>query len=152
MFVLSRRQQYPPLTLRRLQYLIDLGRVDPSRPIDLTQLVNGRGVTIQPLKHDYGVNLVEEVWAFMIIMMCSLMSKVKSWVGDTHTPLKTAWPGDEFMSHSKINNFPVFFQVVVLGSPPIMIVFHCDINSSSGWNESGCPEGGSSQSFLRVLY
>lgn len=56
----SRRQQYPPFTLRRLQYLIDLGRVDPSRPIDLTQLVNGRGVTIQPLKHDYGVNLVDE--------------------------------------------------------------------------------------------
>lgn len=88
-FVLSRRQQYPPLTLRRLQYLIDLGRVDPSRPIDLTQLVNGRGVTIQPLKRDYGVNLVEEVWAFMILMMCSLMSKVKGW-GGTHTPLKTA--------------------------------------------------------------
>ncbi|GAA6106217.1 39S ribosomal protein L15, mitochondrial [Tachysurus ichikawai] len=56
----SRRQQYPPLTLRRLQYLIDLGRVDPSQPIDLTQLVNGRGVTIQPLKRDYGVHLVEE--------------------------------------------------------------------------------------------
>ncbi|KAM9501353.1 large ribosomal subunit protein uL15m [Clarias gariepinus] len=56
----SRRPQYPPLTLRRLQYLIDLGRVDTSRPIDLTQLVNGRGVTIQPLKRDYGVHLVEE--------------------------------------------------------------------------------------------
>ncbi|XP_062849181.1 large ribosomal subunit protein uL15m [Trichomycterus rosablanca] len=56
----SRRPQYPPLTLRRLQYLIDLGRVDPSQPIDLTQLVNGRGITIQPLKRDYGVQLVEE--------------------------------------------------------------------------------------------
>lgn len=62
-FVFSRRPQYPPLTLRRLQYLIDLGRVDTSRPIDLTQLVNGRGVTIQPLKRDYGVHLVEEVCA-----------------------------------------------------------------------------------------
>lgn len=59
----SRRQQYPPLTLRRLQYLIDLGRIDPSQPIDLTQLVNSRGVTIQPLKRDYGVHLVEEVCA-----------------------------------------------------------------------------------------
>lgn len=57
----SFRRQYQPLSLTRLQYLIDLGRVDPTQPIDLTQLVNGRGVTIQPLKRDYGVQLVEEV-------------------------------------------------------------------------------------------
>lgn len=56
----SRRLQYQPLSLKRLQYLIDLGRVDPAQPIDLTQLVNGRGVTVQPLKRDYGVQLVEE--------------------------------------------------------------------------------------------
>ncbi|XP_029447139.1 39S ribosomal protein L15, mitochondrial [Rhinatrema bivittatum] len=56
----SLRRQYPPLSLNRLQYLIDLGRVDPSQPIDLTQLVNARGVTIQPMKRDYGVQLVEE--------------------------------------------------------------------------------------------
>lgn len=58
---LSRRPQYQPLSLKRLQYLIDLGRVDPTQPIDLTQLVNARGVTIQPLKRDYGVQLVDEV-------------------------------------------------------------------------------------------
>lgn len=57
----SRRPQYQPLSLRRLQYLIDLGRVDPERPIDLTQLVNGRGVTVQPLKKDFGVQLVDDV-------------------------------------------------------------------------------------------
>lgn len=56
----SRRPQFPPLSLRRLQYLIDLGRVDPTQPIDLTQLVNGRGVTIQPLKRDHGVQLIDE--------------------------------------------------------------------------------------------
>ncbi|XP_077410606.1 large ribosomal subunit protein uL15m [Vanacampus margaritifer] len=56
----SRRPQCQPLSLRRLQYLIDLGRVDPSQPIDLTQLVNGRGVTVQPLKRDLGVQLVDE--------------------------------------------------------------------------------------------
>ncbi|XP_072267301.1 large ribosomal subunit protein uL15m [Pyxicephalus adspersus] len=56
----SNRRQYQPLSLKKLQYLIDLGRVDPSQPIDLTQLVNARGVTIQPLKRDYGVQLVEE--------------------------------------------------------------------------------------------
>ncbi|XP_068381854.1 large ribosomal subunit protein uL15m [Eschrichtius robustus] len=56
----SFRRQYQPLSLNRLQYLIDLGRVDPTQPIDLTQLVNGRGVTTQPSKRDYGVQLVEE--------------------------------------------------------------------------------------------
>ncbi|XP_068090873.1 large ribosomal subunit protein uL15m [Hyperolius riggenbachi] len=56
----SFRRQYHPLSLRKLQYLIDLGRVDPSQPIDVTQLVNARGVTIQTLKRDYGVQLVEE--------------------------------------------------------------------------------------------
>ncbi|XP_066481595.1 large ribosomal subunit protein uL15m [Tiliqua scincoides] len=56
----SLRRQYPPLSLKRLQYLIDLGRIDPTQPIDLTQLTNARGVTIQPLKRDYGVQLVEE--------------------------------------------------------------------------------------------
>ncbi|XP_030046006.1 large ribosomal subunit protein uL15m [Microcaecilia unicolor] len=56
----SLRRQYHPLSLNRLQYLIDLGRVDPSEPIDLTQLVNARGVTVHPQKRDYGVQLVEE--------------------------------------------------------------------------------------------
>lgn len=56
----SLRRQYPPLSLKRLQYLIDLGRIDPTQPIDLTQLVNCRGVTIQHLKRDYGIQLVEE--------------------------------------------------------------------------------------------
>ena len=37
----SFRRQYQPLSLNRLQYLIDLGRVDPTQPIDLTQLDNG---------------------------------------------------------------------------------------------------------------
>ncbi|XP_043921455.1 39S ribosomal protein L15, mitochondrial [Protopterus annectens] len=56
----SFRRQYQPLSLNRLQYLIDLGRLDPAQPVDLTQLVNCRGVTVQPNKRDYGVQLVEE--------------------------------------------------------------------------------------------
>ena len=56
----SFRRQYQPLSLNRLQkYLIDLGRVDPTHLL-ATQLVNGRGVTIQPSERDYGVQLVEE--------------------------------------------------------------------------------------------
>lgn len=56
----SRRPQYQPLSLKRLQYLIDVGRLDPRLPIDLTQLVNARALTIQPLKRDMGVQLVDE--------------------------------------------------------------------------------------------
>ncbi|KAG8133596.1 putative 39S ribosomal protein [Naja naja] len=54
------RRQYPPISLRKLQYLIDLGRIDPMQPIDLTQLTNARGVTLQPFKRHYGIHLVEE--------------------------------------------------------------------------------------------
>uniref|UniRef100_A0A8C4N3X7 Large ribosomal subunit protein uL15m n=1 Tax=Eptatretus burgeri TaxID=7764 RepID=A0A8C4N3X7_EPTBU len=35
-------------------------RVDTAHPVDLTQLVNGRGVHVDPLKRQYGVQLVEE--------------------------------------------------------------------------------------------
>ncbi|CAM9640143.1 large ribosomal subunit protein uL15m [Lampetra fluviatilis] len=54
----SLRRQYQPLSLARLQYLIDLGRVDPTQPIDLTQLVNARGLNVS--HQEYGVQLVEE--------------------------------------------------------------------------------------------
>lgn len=72
--ILSRRPQYQPLSLKRLQYLIDLGRIDPTQPIDLTQLVNARGVTIQPLKRDYGVQLVDEVSTALVkhIWLCNV--------------------------------------------------------------------------------
>nr|XP_060631296.1 large ribosomal subunit protein uL15m [Anolis sagrei ordinatus] len=56
----SFRHQYPPLSLQKLQYLIDLGRVDPTEPIDLTQLTNARGIAIQTKKRHYGIQLVEE--------------------------------------------------------------------------------------------
>ncbi|CAD7694141.1 unnamed protein product [Nyctereutes procyonoides] len=44
---------------------LKLNPVDPTQPIDLTQLVNGRGVTIQPIKRDYGVQLVEEKFSLV---------------------------------------------------------------------------------------
>ncbi|KAG7268614.1 hypothetical protein CRUP_020047 [Coryphaenoides rupestris] len=57
---IQRGPQYQPLSLKRLQYLIDVGRLDPRQPIDLTQLVNARALTVQPLKRDFGVQLVDE--------------------------------------------------------------------------------------------
>lgn len=58
---LSLRRQYPPLSLMQLQRFIDLGRVDPSQPIDLTQLCNSGLFSIQVDQKHFGVNLTEEV-------------------------------------------------------------------------------------------
>lgn len=54
------RRQYPPLSLLQLQRFIDLGRVDPTQPIDLTQLCNTGLFTIDVDQKHYGVNLTEE--------------------------------------------------------------------------------------------
>ncbi|XP_078584433.1 large ribosomal subunit protein uL15m-like [Branchiostoma floridae x Branchiostoma japonicum] len=56
----SRRRQYPPLSLYRLQYLIDMGRIDTTQPIDLASLTIGRALNINPKRQHYGINLVEE--------------------------------------------------------------------------------------------
>lgn len=54
------RRQYPPLTLLQLQRFIDLGRVDITQPIDLTQLCNTGLYKIDVDQKHYGVNLTEE--------------------------------------------------------------------------------------------
>lgn len=86
---LSRRPQYQPLSLKRLQYLIDLGRVDTTQPIDLTQLVNARGVTVQPLKRDYGVQLVDEVTRFVLMLDNEI--KCSGWCGALKSSCSSRW-------------------------------------------------------------
>ncbi|XP_076441317.1 large ribosomal subunit protein uL15m-like [Babylonia areolata] len=54
------RRQYPPLSLLQLQRFIDLGRVDPSRPIDLTQLCNTGLYEVRVDQKHFGVHLTEE--------------------------------------------------------------------------------------------
>ncbi|KAL8571885.1 hypothetical protein ACOMHN_011477 [Nucella lapillus] len=54
------RRQYPPFSLLQLQRLIELGRVDASRPIDLTQLCNSGIYQMQVDQKHFGVNLTEE--------------------------------------------------------------------------------------------
>lgn len=56
----SLRKQYPPLSLLQLQRLIDLGRVDPAQPVDLTTLCNTKLLNIDPVARHYGVNLTDE--------------------------------------------------------------------------------------------
>ena len=57
----SVRRQYPPLSLLDLQRLIDLGRVDPEEPIDLTTLCNTKIITVNPQMNHYGIHLTDEV-------------------------------------------------------------------------------------------
>ncbi|XP_033127213.1 39S ribosomal protein L15, mitochondrial-like [Anneissia japonica] len=54
------RRQYLPISLNKLQYLVDMGRINPDEPVDLTSLVNARAVSIDIFKKHYGVQLVSE--------------------------------------------------------------------------------------------
>uniref|UniRef100_A0A131XVL6 Large ribosomal subunit protein uL15m n=1 Tax=Ixodes ricinus TaxID=34613 RepID=A0A131XVL6_IXORI len=54
------RRQYPPLSLKQLQLLIDLGRVDPRQPIDLATLCNTKIYDITPMERHFGVQLTAE--------------------------------------------------------------------------------------------
>lgn len=54
------RRQYPPLSLKQLQLLIDLGRVDPSQPIDLATLCNTKLYFIDPFDRHFGVQLTDD--------------------------------------------------------------------------------------------
>ena len=55
------RRQYPPLSLLSLQRLVDLGRIDATKPIDLTTLCNTKVVVMDTINRHYGINLTDEV-------------------------------------------------------------------------------------------
>lgn len=54
------RRQYPPLSLKQLQLMIDTGRIDPTQPIDLTSICNTSLYKIHPLEQHFGVHLTDE--------------------------------------------------------------------------------------------
>ncbi|XP_060517944.1 large ribosomal subunit protein uL15m [Cylas formicarius] len=54
------RRQYPPLTMFDLQKMIDLNRIDTSKPIDLVALLRTGLYSIKPDEHQFGVNLTDE--------------------------------------------------------------------------------------------
>ncbi|XP_050022476.1 large ribosomal subunit protein uL15m [Dermacentor andersoni] len=54
------RRQYPPMSLKQLQLLIDLGRVDITRPIDLADLCNTKLYFLDPRDRHFGVHLTSE--------------------------------------------------------------------------------------------
>jgi len=57
----SVKRQYPPLSLTTLQKMIDLNRIDISKPIDLSVLCNTGLYNINPEDKHFGVNLIDEV-------------------------------------------------------------------------------------------
>jgi len=54
------KRSYPPLSLGQLQLMIDLNRLDITKPIDLTTLCNTDLYQFNPKERDFGVNLTEE--------------------------------------------------------------------------------------------
>lgn len=60
-YVFSVRRQYPPLSLYTLQKMIDLNRIDVTKPIDLSTLCNTGLYNINPEEKHFGVNLIDEV-------------------------------------------------------------------------------------------
>ncbi len=49
------------MSLLQLQRLIDLGRLDPNEPIDLTSICNTKIVMLNPDAKEYGIQLTDEV-------------------------------------------------------------------------------------------
>jgi len=56
----SSKRQYPPLSLKTLQLMIDTKRIDPSRPIDLAAIANSKVFPLNPDIQHFGVNLTDE--------------------------------------------------------------------------------------------
>ncbi|XP_066156192.1 large ribosomal subunit protein uL15m [Euwallacea fornicatus] len=54
------KRQYPPLSLLQLQQLIDLNRIDISKPIDLVAIINSGLYKFSVDEGHFGVNLTDE--------------------------------------------------------------------------------------------
>lgn len=56
----SLRREYPPISLLQLQTLVDTGRVDTTKPLDLAALCNTKLFKLAPLENQYGFQLTDE--------------------------------------------------------------------------------------------
>ena len=57
-------RQYIPVSLFKLQNLIDVGRVNPHEPIDLTSISTSKFIKIEAQKRQFGIQLTDEVNKF----------------------------------------------------------------------------------------
>ena len=54
------KRQYPPLSLQTLQLMIDTGRLDTTKPIDLAAICNTKVFPLEPKNRHFGINLTDE--------------------------------------------------------------------------------------------
>jgi len=54
------KRQYPPLALQTLQLMIDTGRLDPNKPIDLASICNTKAYALSVHRRHFGVHLTDE--------------------------------------------------------------------------------------------
>ncbi|CAG0891272.1 unnamed protein product [Darwinula stevensoni] len=54
------KRQYPPISLLQLQTLIDTGRLDASKPIDITAICHTGLFHLDPLQKHYGFQITDE--------------------------------------------------------------------------------------------
>lgn len=59
-YSLRYERQFPPLSLEKLQLMIDTERLDISQPIDMATLCGTRVCAIDPSKNQFGFNLTSE--------------------------------------------------------------------------------------------
>lgn len=59
-FYFSLRREYPPITLQKLQTLIDTDRIDTSRPIDIAALCASGLFDFRPDERQFGFQLTDE--------------------------------------------------------------------------------------------
>lgn len=55
------KREYPPISLLKLQRMIDLNRLDVSKPIDLAAICKTGLYKISPELKQFGINLTDEV-------------------------------------------------------------------------------------------
>ncbi len=66
-------RQYLPVSLYQIQRLIDLGRLDPREPIDLTSICNTKIIMLDPAKKHFGVQLTDEVRFILKKSICLII-------------------------------------------------------------------------------
>lgn len=57
----SLQKKYKPISLLQIQRLIDLGRLNPDEPIDLSSVCNTKITMVDPAAKEFGIQLTDEV-------------------------------------------------------------------------------------------
>lgn len=75
-FFFREARQYLPISLRTLQRLIDLRRINPEKPIDLPALCNTKLFSIQPDERQFGLQLTDEVNIISFIVFLIFLKEI----------------------------------------------------------------------------